>query len=342
MTSSAAGPARLTSGGLPLRPFRFAVQLDPGGSRAAAEPGGAGWRSLVRRIESLGYSALLLPDHFTDRWAPLTALAVAAEATTTLKIGSLVFDNDYRHPVELAREISSLDLASAGRVEFGLGAGWMKSDYDQLGLTFDRPGVRIDRMIEGLNIMKDLWVDGTSTRSGQHYNVTEACCLPTFARPHPTLIIGGGGQRVLSLSAREADIVGFNMSLPDGAVDDASSASATALYFDRRVEWVRAAAGNRLSELEFLLLTFFVSVGPDRRQILADPSPLRATGRRTPTFLADLPPDQLADVPIFLFGTVSQVCDTLQERRERYGFNYWVVHEEFEEFAPVVAALTGT
>jgi len=176
-----------------MRPFRFGVQL-------SAAPDGKAWRDKARQAEDLGYSTLFIPDHFGDQWAPLVALTAAAEATTTLCVGSLVFDNDYRHPVELAKEIATLDLLTEGRVEFGLGAGWMKSDYDEAGIPYDRPGVRIERMVEGLHIMKDLWSTGTSSRPGKHYTVTGAQGLPRpHTSPYPPVIIGGGGQRVLSI-----------------------------------------------------------------------------------------------------------------------------------------------
>src|SRR5580700_6114745 len=122
-----------------MRPFRFAVQV-------SSALDGEAWRQLARRVESLGYSTLFMPDHLGDQWGPLVGLTVAAEATTTLRVGSLVFDNDYRHPVVLAKEIATLDLVSEGRVELGLGAGWLRSDYAAAGLSYDRPGVRIERM----------------------------------------------------------------------------------------------------------------------------------------------------------------------------------------------------
>src|SRR3984893_9195992 len=170
-----------------MRPFRFAVQI-------SSAPDGKTWRALARQIEDLGYSTVFIPDHCGDQWAPLVGLTIAAEATTTLQVGSLVFDNDYRHPVVLAKEIATLDLASEGRVEFGRRAWWMTTDYEESGIPLDRPGVRIDRMVEALAIMKDLWTDGTSTRSGVHYTVTRAQGLPRPSGGCPPIIIGGGGK----------------------------------------------------------------------------------------------------------------------------------------------------
>jgi len=174
-----------------MTPFRFGVQLSNASS-------GAAWRDLARTIEALGYSSLFIPDHFEDQFGPLVALTVAAEATTDLKVGSLVFGNDYRHPVVLAKEIATLDLVSEGRVEFGLGAGWMTTDYEQSGIVNDPPGVRISRMAESLTVMKSLWSTGAATLAGEHYTITGAVGAPLpHSRPHPPIIIGGGGRRVL-------------------------------------------------------------------------------------------------------------------------------------------------
>src|SRR5665213_3522353 len=144
-----------------MHPFRFAVQL----SKADC---GASWRNVARKVEDLGYSTLFIPDHFDDQYGPLVALTVVAEATSTLRVGSLVFGNDYRHPVVLAKEIATLDLMSEGRVEFGLGAGWMTSDYEQSGMVEESPGVRIGRMAESLAVMKSLWSEGSTTFEGEH------------------------------------------------------------------------------------------------------------------------------------------------------------------------------
>ncbi|MDQ1365011.1 MAG: hypothetical protein QOJ52_3466 [Acidimicrobiaceae bacterium] len=308
-----------------MQPFRFGVQLSGAGD-------GAEWRAKARRIEGLGYSTLFLPDHLGSQWAPLVALTSAAEATTTLRVGSLVFDNDFRHPVLLAREMATLAIVSDERVEFGLGAGWMHSDYEQAGIALDPPGVRIDRMLEGLHIMRDLWSTGTSTFDGKHYSVHGAHGVPMPAgTDHPPIIIGGGSKRVLSIAAREAGIVGFSPSLAEGVVGLATAKSAIAERFRERVDWVKEAAGPRLGELEFQVLTFAVQVTEHREQFLDDAASLFG-----------LTPEEVAGSPIALVGTVSEICETLLSRREEYGFSYIVVHDEnIEDFAPVVAAMAG-
>ncbi len=309
-----------------MPPFRFGVQL----SRAET---GAAWRATARTIEDLGYSTLFIPDHFEDQFGPLVALTVAAEATSTLRVGSLVFGNDYRHPVVLAKEVATLDLFSEGRVEFGLGAGWMTADYEQSGIAAEPAGVRISRMAESLAVLKALWSTGEATYQGEYYRVTGALGAPTPAqRPHPPIIIGGGGQRVLGIAAREADIVGVNPSLAAGYIGPEVLETTTKEYYHQRIEWIRQAAGARFDQLELQVLTFLVQVVPDREDAVA----------RLASALS-VTPEQIEGSPIALIGTPEQIVDTLRQRREEFGFSYIVVHEaEMEALAPVVATLAGT
>ena len=309
-----------------MQPFRFGVQLSTAES-------GAAWRAKARAVEAMGYSTLFIPDHFEDQLGPLVALTVAAEATSTLRVGSLVFGNDYRHPVVLAKEVATLDLMSEGRVEFGLGAGWMTSDYEQSGLAHDPAGQRITRMAESLAVLKSLWSTGSATFAGQEYTITGAVGAPTpVQRPHPPIIIGGGGPRVLGIAGREADIVGVNPSLAAGYVGPEVLETTSAEYYHQRVEWIRAAAGERYSSLELQILTFMVQIVPNREEAIDSLSSMLGVTS-----------EQIAGSPIALFGTTEQIVETLRERRDVYGFSYIVVHEaEMEAFAPVVAALAGT
>src|SRR2546426_1330640 len=193
-----------------MRPFRFAAMAERG--RSAEH-----WREVAQRAEALGYDTLLMPDHITAQLAPVAALAAAAAATTTLRIGSFVFDNDYRNPVMLAREATSLDLLSSGRLEFGLGAGWNTRDYEQLGIPYDTPKVRVDRMEEALTLIKRLWTEEKVTHEGTHYRVHDATILPRpTQRPHPPVMIGGGGPRMLRIAAPEGQIVAIAPALNPG------------------------------------------------------------------------------------------------------------------------------
>lgn len=308
------------------KPFRFGVQT-------SSAPSGKAWRERARKVEDLGYSTLYVPDHLGDQWGPIVAMTVAAEATERLIVGTLVFDNDYRHPVVLAKEIATLDLASEGRVEFGIGAGWMRSDYDQSGLPYDPPGVRIDRMVEGLAVMKQLWREGRAQVQGAHYRVSGAQGQPRPATSNgPKVVIGGGGRRILSIAAREADIVGVNPSLAAGYVGREVAVSSTAPYYRERIGWIKEAAGDRFEHLELQCLTFMVQFTHDRRGTYESLAPLFG-----------LTPEEAAEVPLALAGTVEEMVETLEQRREEYGFSYIVVHDpEMEQFAQVVARLAGT
>jgi probable F420-dependent oxidoreductase len=309
-----------------MLPFRFGVQLSDAGS-------GAEWREKARKIEGLGYSTLFVPDHFGEQVGPLVALTVAAEATSSLKVGSLVFGNDYRHPVVLAKEVATLDLFSEGRFEFGLGAGWMTSDYDESGLVEDSAGTRISRMAESLAIMKSLWSTGEATFEGEHYRITGAKGFPEPAqRPHPPIIIGGGGRRVLGIAAREADIVGVNPSLAAGHVGREVLETTSADFYLQRIEWIREAAGARFESLELQCLTFVIQIVPNHDEAVAQLAGALSVA-----------PEHVQGSPLILIGSTDQIVDTLLERRDTFGFTYIVIHEaEMEAFAPVVDALSGS
>jgi probable F420-dependent oxidoreductase len=308
------------------RAFRFGVIT----SRAED---GTTWRDRARRAEGLGYSSLLMPDHYQPQWAPTIGLTIAAEATTKLKVGTLVFANDYRHPMMLAKEMATLDLATEGRVEVGLGAGWRRVDYEQSGMVYDRPGVRIERMLESLAVMRALWSTAEPVDfAGAHYTLTAAEGIP---QPHtlggPPVCIGGGGRRILSAAARHADIVAVNATLTAGELTADSAASASPAAFDEKVSWVRAAAGDRLAHIELQMHCPFVSVTDDGDTLA-----------RNLAAAFGASPEEAREVPMTLIGTVPELCDTLEQRRARWGFSYVIVPDDaMDAFAPVVARLAG-
>jgi probable F420-dependent oxidoreductase len=311
---------------IPERRFRFGVQL--GGPADAA-----GWVEQARRIEDLGYATVTMPDHFTDQLAPLPALSAAAAVTTTLRIGALVFDNDYKHPAVLAKELATQDVLSGGRVEIGLGAGWLEADYRATGIPYDRPGVRIDRFEEAIAVLKGTLGDGPFSFAGRHYTITDYDARPKpVQRPHPPLLIGGGGTRVLTIAAREADIVGINGNLAAGAVGPAAIASMTHAAVADKVAVVRTAAGDRFADIELNIRAFMVRVTDDAAgEISAVAGFLHVDDAL------------VADSPFALVGTPSSIADTLRQRREELGFSYVIVGgEDIDAFAPVVAELAGS
>ncbi len=309
------------------RPFRFGVQVNGTGDRST-------WTELARQVESLGYSTLTIPDHFGDQLAPVPALQCAADATSTLRLGALVYDNDYKHPVVLAKELASMDVLSEGRVEIGLGAGWMISDYEQSGIAYDPPGVRVSRFIEGVAVIKGCLGPEPFSFDGEYYDITEYNGLPKPVQQLPPVLIGGGGPRVLKFAAREADIVGVNATLTSGAVDQSTFQSMTADAVADKVAIVNSAAADagRADAIELNIRAFMVFVTDDVPKALD-----------TLSGFTGAPTDVIADSPFALVGPVDKLVDDLRERRERWGFSYVIVGEnDVEPFAPVVAALSGT
>jgi probable F420-dependent oxidoreductase len=286
------------------------------------------WRELARRVEGLGFSTLAVADHVGPLLAPLPAMAIAAEATTELRVATMVMANDLRNPVLVARDIGTLDLLLDGRVEVGLGTGWMPSDYAATGVPLDRAGVRISRLDEAVQIMTTMWSDGSCTFAGDHYQVEAATWRPPEPRRPPSLLIGGGGRRVLELAARHADVVSLNF-IPGRAWGPDAAATALAERFDERVGWVKAAAGGRLDRIELHCMAILCDLTGDRTAALERfAAPL------------DLTPAQVADMPLTLVGSPAEIADTLRARRDRYGISYVTVRADLADaFAPVIKEL---
>jgi probable F420-dependent oxidoreductase, MSMEG_2516 family len=261
---------------------------------------------------------------------------VAAEATSTLRVAALVYDVDYRHPVTLAKEIATLDVVSGGRVEFGIGAGWMSNDYNAAGINFDRPGVRIDRMMEAIEVVQGLWSGEPFNFQGTHYEISDLTGTPSPFQPGgPPIIVGGGGKRVLTEAALRADIVGLNASLHAGSVGPETALSALGERFLERRNWVEEAAGDRFPDIELQMNTFMTAVTKTISE--AD----EMFEGMAPMF--GLSPEQARTIPMVLAGTIGDVCDQLHRYRELYGTSYWVVHDgEVDAMPPVVAKMNDT
>ncbi len=309
------------------RPFRFSIQCS---APPAADP--RSWAELARRCEGLGYDVLTVADHFDDQLAPIPAIMAAADATTTLRVGSMVLCNDYRHPVVLAKEAATIDLLSGGRLELGLGAGWMPSDYAQAGIEMDPPSRRIDRLAEAVTVIKGLMADEPFDFDGEHYGIHGLDGTPKpVQRPHPPSLSGGGGRKLLSLAAREADIVGLSPAMVTGAIDAKTAATGTAEVTDERVALIREVAGDRWTQIE-LQVRVHLALVTDQRDEIAE---ALASG-------FGLTVEQALATPHALCGSVEQIVDTLLERRERWGITaIGLGVDALESFAPVVERLAG-
>lgn len=307
------------------RPFRFGVQADGAGLTSASA-----WRELARRVEGQGYDVLTMPDHFADQLAPVPALMAAADATERLRIGALVWDNDYKHPVVLAKELATMDVLSEGRVEVGIGAGWMRTDYEAAGMPYDSNAVRVDRLEEALQVLKGAFSPGAFSFEGTHYTITNYDGLPKPAQsPWPPILIGGGGKRVLTIAARHADIIGINGTMMHGAIDASALATMTAEAVDAKVSLVNEAGAGR--EFELNVRAFMVQVTDDRS---AAADQIGA--------VVGFTSEQILESPFALIGNSKQLADDLLARRARWGFSYIIVGaSDIDAFAPVVEELSG-
>jgi probable F420-dependent oxidoreductase len=286
-------------------------------------------------VEDLGYDTLTVPDHLTDFMAPMPALVSAAHATTRLRVGTNVLNNDLRHPVLVAREAATVDLLTDGRLQLGFGAGSIQSEYDQVGLSFDMGATRVDRLVEAVTIIKALLKGEQVSFAGRHYKITGHAIGPLpVQKPHPPILIGGNGRRLLALAAKEANIIGLsgiNFRCGGAAPPDLSGWRAASV--DERVQLVReTAGGDRYARLELNALVQRVVVTNDRRSAAEE-----LTSRWT-----QLTADEILQSPYVLIGTVEQIVDDLRAYRERWDISYYVVFEPYMDiFAPIVSRLAG-
>lgn len=307
------------------RRFRFGVQISRGDDDLH-------WPEKARQVEDLGYATLSISDHFYDQLGPIAALMSAADATSTLRLGTCVCSNDFRHPVVLAKEAATIDLLSGGRFFLGVGAGWARYDYEEAGFAYDPPGQRIDRLVEGVAVLKGLFSDGPFSFAGKHYRIANLDGRPKpLQRPHPPLLIGGGGKRILSFAGREADIVNINVDLRSGTLEGVLKALAMESRTAERISWIREAAGSRFQALE-LCVTISECIVTAHRDSVAGS-------------LADrlgVSVEQLLESPHILIGNVDEIVGDLERRRERYDISFiMVMRPAVEQFAPVVRRLHG-
>ena len=305
------------------RPFRF-------GAKAKVANNGKEWADIAKQAEDLGYVSLQIDDHYTKQLAPVPAMMAAACATSTLKVGTLVAGNDFRNPVVFAKEAATIDMVSDGRFMLGLGAGWMKEDYTITGIQQDDAMTRIHRMEEAIDVMRGLWGAGPFSHSGRFYSVSEIDAWPKPVSSIP-IIVGGGGEKLLAMAGRKADIVGINPKIVGRSINPRSMATAAADVVDEKIRFVKAGAGDRFDDIE-LSLQVFVTVVTDDPKGVAE--------KYAPAF--GLPPEVVLTAPYFQIGSVEQIKENLLALRERWGINYIAFQQDATAaMAPVVAELSG-
>jgi probable F420-dependent oxidoreductase len=301
------------------RPFRFAAVIRDAESAKS-------WADKARRLEGSGFDVLLVPDHLVGpRFAPVAAMTAAACATARLRVGTLVFANDFRHPAVLAKETATVDVLSEGRLEVGLGTGWMAADYSAAGLALDPPAVRVDRLAEAITVLKGLWLDGSFGFEGEHYQISGLDQHPKpVQRPHPPILLGGGGPRMLSLAAREADVINLTMRVrADGAGPDRADGGLES--FLKKIDIVRQAAGERYDMIE--LGTSILQIGE----------------RKSEAAWSAADSSRQDDTPQVLLGSRDEIAAKLRHWRDEHDLSYFVLHNEsdLEAFTPIVEELAG-
>jgi probable F420-dependent oxidoreductase len=320
------------------KPFRFGLQ-------AYAPNSGKEWRELARKAEASGFSSFHLADHIigpgpalaatghpVQTVAAIPAMAVAAEATSTIKVGCRVLCVDYRNPVMLAKEVATLDFFSEGRLELGLGAGWLQGEYEAIGVPFDRAGVRIDRFEEVIALLRASFADGELNIDTPHVHAVGFEAVPKpFTKSGPPIMIGGGAKRILTIAGREADIVSLNFNNSSGKLGAAGIGSSTAELTDQKIQWIKDGAGARFDQIEIEIAAYFTIVTPDGEGTRAKMAPMFG-----------MTPEVFAEHPNALIGSVDEICDRIVERRERFGISYVSFGASvIDAVIPVVERLTG-
>src|SRR3954452_18038582 len=312
-----------------MRPFRFSADVREivTGDELAAR---------ARRAEPMGYHALVVPDHLIGQLSPMVTMATVAAATSTLRVSAFVMNNDLRHPAVVAQDLASIDVLSDGRLDVAIGAGWNKAEYDAIGLPFDPPPVRQARLAESITVLRGLFSGAPFSFAGEHYTITDYSAHPVpVQRPHPPFFIGGGGRRTLTLAGREADTVGLAPRIRSGGVD---AVSLTLAATREKIDWVRAAAGERFPSLEF-------NIYPSTWPVVVTDN-LRGEARRVIDHLrsqtgVELTEDEVIDSPHLFIGSVARLVEKFLQLREELGISS-IMLGEIDELAPVVERLAGT
>ena len=310
---------------MPKNKFRLGMQM-------TSAPSGDAWCELARHFEGEGWDAISLPDHLGPQFAPVPTLAAVAAVTERVRLSMFVLANDYRNPAVLAKEVTTLDVLSGGRVELGLGAGWNGAEFASQGVAFDRPGVRIERLAEAIAVMKGTFAGEPFSYDGDHYRVKD---LNVFPRPVQTdgipFVLGGGGKRMLTLAGQQGDIVSISTNNTTRTREVGGSSHLGSEVVAEQIGWVREAAGDRFGDIELHIRVFGVAVRPTREEgaeALADQ-------------LGD--PEMLLRSPFVWVGPIEAIHEQVLRYREELGISYYTVSQRHaDQASPLVPLVAGT
>jgi probable F420-dependent oxidoreductase len=308
------------------RPFRFGISF--GGTPTRTE-----LVTAIKRAETAGFDIVSTADHISSRLAVMPVLSLAAEISS-MRVGSMVFANDYRHPVVVSRDSATLDILSEGRFELGIGTGWIKEQYDAAGIAYDDAGTRVDRLAEAISVIRGCWTGKPFSFAGVHYQLDQVTCPSPHQIPHPPVLIAGSGRRMLTLAGQEADIVGISpLGRTAWGFEQFGPSLATSSHrIAAQLDWIRDAAGGRFDDLELSVMAHHLEITDD---VVGTATHLASSWGSTP--------QQIVESPHVFLGPTGRVIETLQERRERYGISYVVfLGADLEAVEPVVGRLAGS
>jgi len=305
-----------------MQVFRFGYQIAEGSADEL--------RAQVRSAEAMGFDVAHTSDHVNASWSPLAPLMAMAECTQSIRICPLVLNNDFHHPVHLARELASIDHLSGGRLEVGLGAGHAFTEYASIGQRFDGPRTRKSRLAESVEIIRQLLDGHVVDFVGEHYQI-EGARTQRSMQDHVPILIGVNGPTALSHAATHADTIGLTMlgrTLADG---NRHEVHWQADRLDETVALIWERARERRETLELNALVQSVIVTSDRR----------SAGEDLASRVPGLSVDDALSTPFLAIGTHEQIADHLSACRERWGISYFSVRE-LGTFAPVIERLRSS
>jgi probable F420-dependent oxidoreductase len=286
-------------------------------------------------LEILGFDTVAVSEHVTKGWqlGLVAAMAFAAASTTSLRVLSLVAQNDLHHPALLAKDIATIDTLSDGRVELGIGTGWQPDDYAALGLTFENGPTRTARLAEALEVVRRYFTMESVDFAGEYYSINHMEALPRCVqRPNPPIMVGAGGPRMLDLAGRTADIVGLHARMGSDVIDQAAAvADLTSASIEAKIERVRAAAAAAERPIPRLQFSCY--------HVRVTDAPGCSGPRSSWAAHVEAEGDSLRDSPAVLVGTAAKCAERLLEWRERFGITYWHLGPDIEAVSHIVERL---